>query len=181
MYNAPPDKAWLQLALPPVEALEWMANLRRCAMAGVVVHDEDSTGRVTASRIEYSLGDHDRSVLFDALGTAARVYFAAGASAVVTGLHGPGTIAAGQYLDHALKDETSPWQMGLYAAHPMGTCRMDRSSTDSVVDADGRVWGWDNRHAADTRVFPTSLGVNPQVTTYAVGLTVGAAVADRAG
>jgi choline dehydrogenase-like flavoprotein len=52
--------------------------------------------------------------------------------------------------------------------------------SESVVDADGRVWGWDNLHVADASVFPTSLGVNPQVTVYAVGLTVGAAVADAA-
>ena len=181
VYNAPPDQAWLQMALPPAEAVQWMANLRRSAMAGVVVHDEDSTGQVTEDGIEYSLGDNDRRVLFDGLRTAARIYFAAGASAVVTGVQGAGTIDPACNLDETLKDGTSPWQIGLYAAHPMGTCRMGRSPADSVVDADGRVWGWDNLHIADTSVFPTSLGVNPQVTTYAVGLTVGTAVAGRVG
>ena len=48
----------------------------------------------------------------------------------------------------------------------------------SCVDADGRVWGWANLHVADASVFPTSLGVNPQVTTMAVGLAVGQAIAE---
>jgi choline dehydrogenase-like flavoprotein len=51
----------------------------------------------------------------------------------------------------------------------------------SVIDPDGRVWGWDNLFVADASVFPTSLGVNPQVTTMAVGLTIGEAVAERLG
>lgn len=181
VYNAPPDQAWVQLALPPAEALQWMADLRRCGMAGVVVHDEDSTGRVTRGGIEYHLGDNDRRVLMAGLRTTAEVFFAAGAEAVVAGVHGAGSVPAGADLAQAFPDEVSPWDLALYAAHPMGTCRMGRSPADSVVDADGRVWAWDNLHIADASVFPTSLGVNPQVTTYAVGLTVGAAVAERAG
>ena len=48
---------------------------------------------------------------------------------------------------------------------------------DSVVDPDGRVWGWDNLWISDASVFPTSLGVNPQVTVMAMGLTIGKQVA----
>ena len=47
----------------------------------------------------------------------------------------------------------------------------------SVVDPDGRVWGWDNLYVADASVFPSSLGVNPQVTIMALGLTIGRQVA----
>jgi choline dehydrogenase-like flavoprotein len=47
----------------------------------------------------------------------------------------------------------------------------------SVVAPDGRVWGWANLHVADASVFPTSLGVNPQVTTMAMGLMVGHTIA----
>ena len=180
VYNAPPDQAWVQLALPPAEALQWMADLRRCGMAGVVVHDEDSVGRVTRGGLEYHLGDADRRVLMEGLRTTADVFFAAGADAVVAGVHGAGAVPKGADLRRAFADDTSPWDLALYAAHPLGTCRMGRRADDSVVDADGKVWGWDNLHIADASVFPTSLGVNPQVTTYAVGLTVGAAVAERA-
>ena len=43
------------------------------------------------------------------------------------------------------------------------------------------MWGWDNIFVADASVFPTSLGVNPQVTTMAIGLTIGEAVAESLG
>jgi choline dehydrogenase-like flavoprotein len=69
----------------------------------------------------------------------------------------------------------------LYASHPMSTCSMGDTPERSVIDPDGRVWGWDNLFVADASVFPTSLGVNPQVTTMAVGLTIGEAVAERLG
>ncbi|GDX79997.1 hypothetical protein LBMAG42_18080 [Deltaproteobacteria bacterium] len=180
VYTAPPEQAWLQLALPPAEALEWMGALRRSAMAGVVVHDEDSVGRVTRLGLEYWLGDQDRRVLLEGVRTAARVYFAAGAQAVVAGIHGPGSIRREADVNRLLHDDLPAWQLALYAAHPMGTCRMGSSPDTSVVDPDGRVWGWDNLHVADASIFPTSLGVNPQVTTYAVGLTIGAVVAEAA-
>ncbi len=180
VYTAPPEQAWVQLALPPPEALGWMASLRRSAMAGVVVHDEDSVGRVGRAGIEYWLGDKDRAVFLEGVRTAARVYFAAGAEAVVAGIHGVGTIHREEDIERQIPASVPPWQIAMYAAHPMGTCRMGTDPETSVVDPDGRVWGWDNLHVADTSVFPTSLGVNPQVTTYAVGLTVGAAIAEQA-
>lgn len=180
VYNAPPDQAWVQLALEPREALQWMADLRRCGSAGVVVHDEDSVGRVGRGGIEYWLGDKDRQVLLEGVRAAARVFFAAGADGIVAGAHGVGVVPAGADLNLSIPADLPAHQLALYAAHPMGTCRMGAIPSESVVDADGRVWGWDNLHVADASVFPTSLGVNPQVTVYAVGLTVGAAVADAA-
>lgn len=180
VYNAPPDQMWVQLALKPAEALQWMADLRRCGSAGVVVHDEDSTGSVGRAGIQYSLGERDRRVLLEGVRSAARVFFAAGADAVVAGAQGVGAVSANADLSRAIPDDLPAHQLALYASHPMGTCRMGAFPATSVVDADGRVWGWDNLHVADASVFPTSLGVNPQVTVYAVGLTVGAAVADAA-
>jgi choline dehydrogenase-like flavoprotein len=66
----------------------------------------------------------------------------------------------------------------LYASHPMGTCRMGGDPATSVVDPNGKVWGWANLRVADASTFPTSLGVNPQVTTMAIGLMVGESIAD---
>ena len=65
----------------------------------------------------------------------------------------------------------------LYASHPMGTCRMGAEPEHSVVDPLGRVWGWSNLRVADASIFPTSLGVNPQVTTMALGLMIGERIA----
>jgi choline dehydrogenase-like flavoprotein len=60
-------------------------------------------------------------------------------------------------------------------AHLMGGCRMGTSPTDSVVNADGRTWDIRNLWIGDGSVFPTSGGVNPSLTIYALA----ARMADR--
>ncbi|HEY7300719.1 MAG TPA: GMC family oxidoreductase [Xanthobacteraceae bacterium] len=60
-------------------------------------------------------------------------------------------------------------------AHLMGTCRMGADSNDSVTDADGRTWDIPNLWICDASLFPTSGGVNPSLTVYALA----ARMADR--
>ena len=55
---------------------------------------------------------------------------------------------------------------------------MGEDPAKAAVDPDGKLYGWDNVYVADASVFPTSLGVNPQVSTMAIGLTVGDAIAE---
>ena len=65
----------------------------------------------------------------------------------------------------------------VYSSHIMGSCRMGLEPSDSVVDPRGRVWVWRNLYVSDASVFPGSLGVNPQITTMATGLMIGAGIA----
>ena len=50
--------------------------------------------------------------------------------------------------------------------HPQGGNPMSRSPDRGVVDADFRVHGMENLYVCDASVFPTSLGVNPQMTIF---------------
>jgi len=50
----------------------------------------------------------------------------------------------------------------------MGTCRMGRDPGSTVVDQYGRLHGMHNLFVADASVFPSCLGVNPQVTIMAL-------------
>ncbi len=176
-YSAPPDQYYLTVPLPADESLAFMRDLRHYASAGVVVHDEDSVGAVRRGSIAYNLGELDRKRLLAGLRRSAAVYFAAGATEVLTAVHGAPRVRSPDEIDTVLHDDLPAHDIGLYASHPMGTCRMGADPAATVVDPDGRVWGWDNLHIADASVFPTSLGVNPQVTIYALGLTIGAAAA----
>lgn len=172
-FSMPPDQWYIALPLVGDELDTWVAELAHMASAGTVVHDTDSTGRVTEHALAYTLGDGDRKKILAGLRMAGRIYLAAGADAVVAGVRGSRPAHTPEEIDAAWHDDVAALDIGLYAAHPMGTCRMGSEPATSVVDPDGRVWGWDNLWVADTSIFPTSLGVNPQVTTMAVGLTVG--------
>jgi hypothetical protein len=57
---------------------------------------------------------------------------------------------------------------GVFSAHQMGTCRMSADSTKGVCKESGEVWEVDDLYVADTSLFPTSVGVNPMITCYAV-------------
>lgn len=57
---------------------------------------------------------------------------------------------------------------GVYAAHPLGGCRMADDPDLGVVDADGRVHGYEGLFCLGSSVIPTSLGVNPSLTIAAV-------------
>lgn len=180
-FSAPPDQYFVTLPLQGAETLRVLADLAFYASAGVVVHDEDSVGSVGESALLYWFGDQDRRRLLAGMRRCAEVYFAAGATEVATSVHGAPVITAREQIPTVLHDDIPAMDIGLYASHPMGTCRMGADPAESVVDPDGRVWGWDNLWVADASVFPSSLGVNPQVTVMAMGLTIGREVAKAAG
>jgi len=58
-------------------------------------------------------------------------------------------------------------------AHLMGGCRMGTNSKDSVTNADGRTWDIPNLWICDGSLFPTSGGVNPSLTIYALACRMG--------
>jgi choline dehydrogenase-like flavoprotein len=47
---------------------------------------------------------------------------------------------------------------------------MGTSASDSVTNADGRTWDIPNLWICDGSLFPTSGGVNPSMTIYALAL-----------
>lgn len=180
-YTASPDQTYVGMPTSLGEdLLAAVADLRFMAMAGPLVHDEDSTGGVGLTGMRYVLGDGDRKRLLAGMRECARVFFAAGALEVYPGLVGGRPLTSVDQIDRLITDEIPARRIYLYASHPMGSCRMGADPERSTVDPDGRVWGIENLFVADASVFPTSLGVNPQVSTMAVGLAVGAAMAGRA-
>ncbi len=177
-YTASPDQTYTGMPYSLGEdLLAAIADLRHMAMAGPLVHDEDSTGGVSLTGMTYFLGDGDRRKLLAGMRECARVFFAAGATRVYPGIVGGRAIRSPAEIDAVISLDEAARRIYLYASHPMGSCRMGADPDTSCVDPDGRVWGWGNLYVADASVFPTSLGVNPQVSTMAVGLTVGEQIA----
>jgi len=177
-YSTTPDQYFA--VLPTAVGLESMGVMSKLAFmgsAGPLVHDEDSVGGVANTPvgpdIQYYLGDGDRKRLLAGLRMCGDVFRAAGAHTFYPGVHGMGALSLDRDLAKVITDDIPAARLRTYASHPMGTCRMGADPTSSVLGPDGRVWEMENVYVADASTFPSSLGVNPQVTTMATGLMVG--------
>lgn len=184
-YTVTPDQYFMTLPTGVgAETLHIMKDLKHLASAGALVHDEDSEGRVRMTPagpdLYYHFGDGDKKRLIEGLRLCAEVYFAAGAQEVYPGRVGAPVLREPGDIASALPHDVPASHLFMYASHPMGTCRMGADPAKSVIDPEGRVWGWSNLRVADASVFPTSLGVNPQITTMAMGLMVGESIASEA-
>ena len=60
----------------------------------------------------------------------------------------------------------------LFTVHLMGTARMGGTAGSSVVDASGELWDLPGCYIADASLFPTAIGVNPQITIMALATRV---------
>jgi choline dehydrogenase-like flavoprotein len=56
------------------------------------------------------------------------------------------------------------------SAHVMGGCSMGANPNHGVVDQDARHFGLANVSVHDASIFPTSIGLNPQMSIYATAL-----------
>jgi choline dehydrogenase-like flavoprotein len=105
--------------------------------------------------------------LFDAYLRMAEIQFAAGATQVAP-IHGD----ARPYSSWAEAQAEIPKlprklvSMGLFTAHLMGGCGMGEDPKAAVVASDGRHHQVEGLWVIDGSVFPTSLGVNPQLSIY---------------
>ncbi len=173
-YTITPESYYMMMAARlGAEDLKPMADLRWMASAGVMLRDQVSEGRVALRHMTYSLEAEDRARLLDGHRETARIFFAAGATQVRLPIFGVPPIHSVEEIDTLIPGDVHPTDLLLVSSHPQGTCRMGLDPDTSVVDPEGRVWGWDNLYVADASVFPGALGVNPQITTMAVGLQVG--------
>ncbi|MBL9038362.1 MAG: GMC family oxidoreductase [Archangium sp.] len=156
-----------------------LSRLRHIASCGVMMADT-SEGTVRPGRDEgrsamgYDVRPDDMRVLKKGLRQIGEVYFAAGAKEVVTGIVGAGPVTSLAELERLLATDVQPDQMSVYGSHPMSTCRMSATRAEGVVKPTGESWDIDNLIIADASVFPTALGVNPQVTVMTVASVIAA-------
>lgn len=175
-FSAPPEACLVAAGLVGErwqEGLGLLPNL--CGM--LVMVSDKGTGRVRAfsdgrADIVYHFDDGDVDLIKRSLVVVAEVLQAGGAGRLFVPVHGvPECDTPGQLAD-ALVDRTIR-DFTLYAAHPMGTCRMAARIEDGVIGPGGETHGLPGLYLADSSVFPSSLGVNPQLTTMAVATVIG--------
>ena len=132
--------------------------------------DQSQGGRVVLKSdgspvLDYPVTDYLWEGLWDAYLRMAEVQFAAGATQVT-----PAHMAARPYTSLAdVKAALAtlprkPAQALLFTAHLMGGCAMGADPRTSVTNSDGRHHQVEGLAVIDGSMFPTGLGVNPQIT-----------------
>jgi choline dehydrogenase-like flavoprotein len=159
--------------LVPYESAEshqaFMKRFNQTMTLAVMFRDRP-VGRVTARGFEYVLAEEDQPGWLDALRTGARIMFAAGARRVFFNTHRPLILQGPQEIDETLTlDLVQQERIQITSGHPMGGCALGGDARRDVVDSRGRSWDVDGLHVADSSILPTSLGVNPCYTVYALG------------
>ncbi|HSM91976.1 MAG TPA: GMC family oxidoreductase [Anaeromyxobacteraceae bacterium] len=169
------------------EVLSRLANAQAIiALCVDGFHEGDEGGTVALredgrARLDYPISPALWEALREGNKALARIQLAAGAERVLS-LHDP-PVELRSEADLARLD-AAPWEpmrVSLFSAHPMGGCAMGGDPARSVVDSSLRARGLDNLWVVDGSVFPTSLGVNPQLTIAAVARWASDGIAARAG
>jgi choline dehydrogenase-like flavoprotein len=163
-----------------------MADYPRMAALSPMVHDEQP-GRVTQRgrfgvAIDYRLGGADARQLALGVEASARLLFAAGARRVLVPtapvLELQSVAEVGRMLSPGALDVRS---LDVTSVHPMSGAWLSADPARGCCDPDGRFHRLDNLWVSDTSLFPTSTGVPPQLTAYALGLHVGASLSESLG
>ena len=134
-------------------------------------HHEDPGGTVSVSssgrvKLAYPLSAPLREAAGDALPNMARLLLAAGATEVIS-LHSDPVIVRKEADLPALgRAPIGPNQHTLFSAHQMGGAAMGDDPRHAVVNSRGRHHQISNLWITDGSVFPTALGVNPQLSVF---------------
>jgi choline dehydrogenase-like flavoprotein len=174
------------LAVLPGVGRRWVENIARAGhMAAWAVdlraHAEGTVGdgrRGTA--IRFVPERRDVANLRRALRFVAELLFAAGAREVLPGVHGLPQRLSGP--DQAALIEAGPDDPRAYSfalTHLFGTARMSLRPEDGVVGPDFAVHGTRNVHVVDSSVFPTNIGVNPQLSIMGIAMLAAERIRDR--
>jgi choline dehydrogenase-like flavoprotein len=154
------------------------------AVLTAMVHDETS-GEVDVDDdarpvLRYAMSEPDRRQLAKGLSACARILLAAGAREVIIPAAAPMRVASVAELEALDLTVIRPHGVPLTAVHPMGTMCLGEDPRTSVVRSTGEHHQLRGLFVADGSLFPTSLGVPPQISIYAFALHLAPHMIERA-
>ena len=169
-FTGTPELFWASLPLGQMT----LAKLRNLATAGCMIRDEGrgrirSKGLGRLAALEYELTESDRLRFVRGAQALSRIYFAAGAHTVWP-LVNPG-IEPAHSIDEALAqlpDDLPLRRLNPYGSHPQGSCRLSADPKRGVCKPSGETHDVERLYVADGSLFPSALGVNPQITIIAL-------------
>lgn len=180
-FNVGADIYYLFMGAVGAPSLERMKRANHIGSAGAMLRDRN-VGRVRLGSngradIHYELADEDRRTAIESLKWLVRIHFAAGATEVLPGRKG---VDFKRNEKDALEVLTADMKatdfLQMYGSHPMSTCRMSANPSDGVVAPDGSVHGTRGLYVMDGSIFPSALGVNPQMTIMGMAMHLAGAL-----
>lgn len=170
-WSSPPEVLSMLLARHFGGFKEVTPHLRHIGGILALVSDHGH-GTVSATRdgradITYDFADEDIRRIQQGMVLCAEVLLEMGATELYAVAHGVPKTRDLAVFEAAMM-ATTIRDFTLYASHPMSTMRLGRT-----LDERGWARGVDGLSVADASVFPTSLGVNPQLSTMAVATVLG--------
>lgn len=175
----------LQLPQKMPGGTDLMNDFNHYAMAGIMVRDE-SNGTITLSnegrpKVSYKFGPMEIDAFVKGVDILANLWFDVDATKVIAGFAEQNEAVINKRKDIpkllervrcALRNNKGELKAG--SAHPQGGNRMGKKDNKlSVVDSNCKVHDFKNLFVCDASVFPTSVGVNPQITVMALATMTG--------
>lgn len=174
--SLPPGALLLLLGKAGLAAKEALHQLKYYCGCLVMVSDkgDGSVGAYADGRakIRYEFDPGDLERIKRGMVLTAEVLLQGGAKELRTPVHGVGLHTTSASLGQALEDR-SIQDFIMYASHPMASCRMGVDPQTSVIGPDAQTHGLKGLYLTDSSIFPTSLGVNPQLTTMTMATAIG--------
>jgi len=171
----PPGTAAAQIPFLGEEAFELMKRYNAMAMTGVLVEDSHA-GTVTRSfgapLAKYSITPYDHDRFLRGVRHLATLHFEMGAEKVILPFSNFHVANGVDHLAQIERTQRSRSTIELFTVHMMGTSRMGSRPRHSVVNLNGELWDLPGCYVADASLFPTAVGVNPQVTIMALATRV---------
>lgn len=135
-------------------------------------HEQSQGGTVElledgSPALDYPLNDYLMQGVRDSQLRMVEMHFAAGAKSVLpshSSARDYSSLAEARRAIEGFRFEKHFMPLG--SAHVMGGCTMGADEGYCVTDSNGKYRYLENLHIFDGSVFPTSLGVNPQLTIY---------------
>ena len=169
----------LSVALPVTggQRRDLMSRYNYFAMAGVETRDH-SNGVITLTdlgfpRVTYSFGEKELDTMSRGVSIISKMWFRLGATRVITSHLTKSELKSENEIPELVNAiKTDPKNFLVGSAHPQGGNRMGSNPDNCVVDSNCKVYGFRNLFVCDASVFPTAVGVNPQLSVMALATII---------
>lgn len=170
--DTPPALSAISVPVYGQEHKSFMEQYDRLASFGLLISDT-SHGRLYNQKGErpwvvYNLNQQDKQRLQKGLGLLADIFFEAGAREVYLPIAKFPHLKSRDDIPKLQNALLKTTDIELSSFHPLGTCRMGIDPRTAVIDHHCKVFEMDNLYICDGSIFPSSLGVNPQLTIMAM-------------